>query len=163
MLYGEWEGGRSPRIAQLEELFASANASYRASENIQREMWHKYLFITTLSGMTSLMNSAVGPIRDAEDGLALTRQLFEETAAIMRRSGGALADDIVEKHMNVFSKQGYTVKSSMLRDMEKGVPVEADHLQGYLLSLAKLNGMDAPLLRTIYNKLKVYEINRSLS
>ncbi|MGO0063188.1 2-dehydropantoate 2-reductase [Brevibacillus fluminis] len=162
MLYGEWTGGSSQRMEQLAQLFAGANASYRASDNIQREMWHKYLFITTLSGMTTLMNSAVGPIRDAADGVALTQQLFEEVAAIMRKSGASLADDIVERHMKVFNKQGYAVKSSMLRDMEKGQPVEADHLQGYLLDLAKQNSVEAPLLRTIYNKLKVYEINRSL-
>lgn len=162
MLYGEWTGGSSQRMEQLAQLFAGANASYRASDNIQREMWHKYLFITTLSGMTTLMNSAVGPIRDAADGVALTQQLFEEVAAVMRKSGASLADDIVERHMKVFNKQGYAVKSSMLRDMEKGQPVEADHLQGYLLDLAKQNSVEAPLLRTIYNKLKVYEINRSL-
>lgn len=161
--YGEWAGGSSPRIERLAELFAGANASFRASDNIQREMWHKYLFIATMSGMTTLMNSAVGPIRDAVDGLDLTRQLFEEVALIMRKSGASLADDIVERHMNGFSKQGYPVKSSMLRDMEKGLPVEADHLQGYLLTLAKQHNIEAPLLRTIYNKLKVYEINRSLS
>ncbi|MGE5702181.1 MAG: 2-dehydropantoate 2-reductase [Clostridia bacterium] len=160
LLYGEWAGGRTPRIEQLESLFANANASYRFSDNIQREMWHKYLFITTLSGMTTLMNSSVGPIRDAQDGLALTRQLFEEAAAIMRASGASLADDIVERHMKVFMKQGYKVKSSMLRDMEKGLQVEADHLQGYLLALAKQHHVDAPLLRTVYNRLKVYEINR---
>ncbi|MET3292707.1 UNVERIFIED_CONTAM: 2-dehydropantoate 2-reductase [Brevibacillus sp. OAP136] len=162
MLYGEWTGGSSSRMEQLAQLFARANASYRASDNIEREMWHKYLFITTLSGMTTLMNSAVGPIRDAADGVALTQQLFEEVADIMRKSGASLADDIVERHMKVFNKQGYAVKSSMLRDMEKGQPVEADHLQGYLLDLAKQNNVEAPLLRTIYNKLKVYEINRSL-
>ncbi|RNB85915.1 2-dehydropantoate 2-reductase [Brevibacillus fluminis] len=162
MLYGEWTGGSSSRMEQLAQLFAGANASYRASDNIQREMWHKYLFITTLSGMTTLMNSAVGPIRDAADGVALTQQLFGEVADIMRKSGASLADDIVERHMKVFNKQGYAVKSSMLRDMEKGQPVEADHLQGYLLDLAKQNNVEAPLLRTIYNKLKVYEINRSL-
>jgi 2-dehydropantoate 2-reductase len=53
------------------------------------------------------------------------------------------------------------MKSSMLRDMEKGLPVEGDHLQGYLLKLADAHGVDTPLLRIVYTNLKVYEIKRT--
>jgi 2-dehydropantoate 2-reductase len=160
-VYGEWLGGRSERVEELEALFAGAKASFTLSENIQRDMWHKYMFITILSGMTTLMNSSVGPIRDAENGLELTRQLAEEVASVMRAAGAPIAEDIVDKQMDVFLKQGYHMKSSMLRDMEKGMPVEADHLQGYLLSLAERYGLNAPLLRIVYNNLKVYEIKRA--
>jgi 2-dehydropantoate 2-reductase len=160
-LYGEWLGGRSRRVEELERLFAGAKASFALSENIQRDMWHKYMFITVLSGMTTLMNAPVGPIREAENGLELARQLAEEVASVMRAAGAPIAEEIVDKQMDVFLKQGYNMKSSMLRDMEKGMPVEADHLQGYLLSLAERHGLDAPLLRIVYNNLKVYEIKRA--
>jgi 2-dehydropantoate 2-reductase len=161
LVYGEWAGGRTPRVEALERLFSGARAGFRLSENIQQEMWHKYLFITTLSGMTTLMNAAVGPIRDAVYGLDLTRQLAEEVAQVMRAAGAPIADDIVDKHMHLFSKQAYGMKSSMLRDMEKGLPVEADHLQGYLLKLADAHGVSVPMLRIVYNNLKVYEIKRN--
>ncbi len=161
LVYGEWAGGRSPRVEALSELFAGANANFRLSEQIVRDMWHKYLFITAMSGMTTLMNSAVGPIRDSVYGWELTGQLFEEIAAIMRAAGAPIAENIVDEQLKLFAKQGYAMKSSMLRDMEKGLPVEADHLQGYLLTLADKHGVEAPLLRIVYNNLKVYEIKRS--
>lgn len=161
LLYGEWGGGRSNRIGAVEQLFSGANARFRLSEHIQREMWHKYLFITTFSGMTTLMNSPIGPIREAEAGLPLIRQLAEEVAEVMRVIGAPIADDIVEKQMETYAKQGYAMKSSMLRDMEKGLSVEADHLQGYLLKHAEQHKLSTPLLRIVYNNLKVYEIKRS--
>ncbi|GAA4713474.1 2-dehydropantoate 2-reductase [Brevibacillus fulvus] len=163
LVYGEWEGGRSERVTVLEELFAGANANFVMSEFIQREMWHKYLFITTLSGMTTLMNAAVGPIRDSAYGKELTRQLAEEVAAIMRAVGAPIADHVVDMQTEVFLNQGYKMKASMLRDMEKGLPVEAEHLQGHLLRLADANGVQVPLLRIVYNNLKVYEIKRAAS
>lgn len=161
LVYGEWAGGRSARVDALEQFFAGANARFRLSEKIQREMWQKYLFITVFSGMTTLMNAPVGPIRETEYGLALTRQLVEEVAQVMRAIGAPVADDIVEKQMEIFAKQSYPMKSSMLRDMEKGVQVEGDHLQGYLLKRAEEQNLATPLLQIVYNNLKVYEIKRA--
>ncbi|UFJ39773.1 2-dehydropantoate 2-reductase [Brevibacillus humidisoli] len=158
--YGEWDGSRTSRIEALQELFAGAKATYTPSDHIIEEMWNKYLFIVTLSGMTTLMNAPVGPIRDAEYGLELSRQLFTEAAEVMKAAGAPMAADIVDRQMKVFEAQGYKMKSSMLRDMEKGLPVEADHLQGYLLRLAEAKQVNVPLLRVVYHNLKVYELKR---
>ncbi len=160
-LFGEWAGGRSSRIDELESVFSGTKAALRVSENIQRDMWHKYLFITTLSGVTTLMQSAVGPIRDAQFGTELTRQLAEEIVLVMRTLHAPIDEGIVDKQMKVFMNQGYAMKSSMLRDMEKGLPVEADHLQGWLLTRAESHGVSTPLLKVVYNNLKVYEIKRA--
>ncbi|MEJ8547839.1 2-dehydropantoate 2-reductase [Brevibacillus borstelensis] len=160
MVFGEWAGGESERVEALKQAFSGTKASIRASADIQRDMWQKYLFITTLSGITTLMNSSVGPIRDAVYGLELTRQLAEESAAVMRKLGAPIDPDVVDKQMDTFMKQGYRMKASMLRDMEKGLPVEADHLQGYLIRKADQLGMSVPLLKVVYNNLKVYELKR---
>ena len=159
-VFGEWDGGKSERVARIEEAFSGINAVFRASENIQQEAWHKYLFINTLSGITTLMNAACGPISASRYGLELTRQLAEEGAEVMRKLGAPILPDIVDKHMDLFRKQHETMKSSMLRDMEKGLPVEADHLQGYLLERAEELGVSTPLLKIVYNNLKVYEQKR---
>ncbi|PJW14770.1 hypothetical protein CV945_06730 [Geobacillus sp. Manikaran-105] len=43
----------------------------------------------------------------------------------------------------------------------KGLPIEADHLQGYLLELAKQYDIHAPMLETVYHNLKIYEAGRT--
>ena len=159
-VFGEWDGGKSERVLRIEEAFSGINGVMRASENIQREAWHKYLFITTLSGITTLMNAAVGPIAESRYGVELTRQLAEEVAAVMRACEAPILPDIVDKQIELFLKQDKTMKSSMLRDMEKGLPVEGDHLQGYLLQKAEQLGISVPLLKIVYNNLKVYEQKR---
>lgn len=160
-VFGEWEGGLSERVEQIAEAFSGINGSMRASTNIQRDAWQKYLFITTMSGITTLMNSAVGPIRDSLYGMELTRQLAEECASVIRALEAPIRPDIVDKQMETFQKQGAAMKSSMLRDMEKGLAVEGDHLQGYLLEHAEKRGLSTPLLKVVYNNLKVYEQKRS--
>ncbi len=156
--FGELAGGTSARVEAISEVFSGTKTVFHLSKNIEQDIWHKYLFITTLSGITTLMRSSIGPIR--EEGELFVEQLFEETAAIMRAAGAPIADGIVRKHMETVSKQSYAMKSSMLRDMEKSYPTEADHIQGYLLQLAEKHSIKAPLLSLVYSNLKVYEKNK---
>lgn len=159
--FGEWDGRRTSRIETLTQLFAGARAVFTPSERIVEEMWNKYLFIVTLSGLTTLMQAPIGPIREAPYGLELARQLISETASVMRAIGAPLAEDIVERQMKMLQGQGYKSKASMLRDMEKGLPTEGEHLQGYLIRLAEQHGLEVPLLKLIYHNLQVYELKRS--
>ncbi|MCR6110177.1 ketopantoate reductase family protein [Bacillus sp. A301a_S52] len=159
LTYGEWSGRKSPRTEELAEIFSGTKASFRISDQIEQDMWHKYLFITVLSGITSLMRSAIGPIRDTLEGRTYIQQLFEEVRHTMTEKGAPLANGIVEKQMRLIDNADFSMKSSMLRDIEKKQPIEADHLQGYLLLLAERLGIETPLLRLIYQHLKVYEKN----
>jgi len=159
-VFGEWEGGESERTLRIQEAFSGINGKFRASHNIQREVWHKYLLITTLSGVTTLLNSPVGPISSTPSGLELTRQLAEEVALVMRSLNAPLDGDIVNKQMELFQKTHASMKSSMLRDMEKGLLVEADHLQGYLLHRARELQLSTTMLQVVYTNLKVYEQKR---
>ncbi|MFD2972577.1 2-dehydropantoate 2-reductase [Peribacillus deserti] len=157
VVFGEMEERSSDRISRIAELLSGTKASFVLSEQIEQDMWHKYLFITTLSGLTTLMRSPVGPIRDLEGGRALFLQLLEETANIMSAHGAPIREDIVEEHLNTIVKMTYNMKSSMQRDMEKGTAVEAGHIPGFLLKLAEQYSIKAPLLTIIYQNLLVYE------
>jgi 2-dehydropantoate 2-reductase len=49
-----------------------------------------------------------------------------------------------------------SMKSSMLRDMEKGKPVESDHFHGALLKMAPEDAR-LPLIKAVYSKLSIYQ------
>ncbi|HWO98894.1 MAG TPA: 2-dehydropantoate 2-reductase [Bacillus sp. (in: firmicutes)] len=157
VVFGEFSGEQTTRITYINNAFQQTKASFRLSGQILQDMWQKYLFITTLSGVTTLMRAPIGPIREVENGRTFIETLCQEAAAIMRAEQAPLHEQIVQKHMNTMEKMTYGMKSSMQRDMEKGYQVEADHLQGYLLSLARKHGIHAPLLEVVYQNLKIYE------
>jgi 2-dehydropantoate 2-reductase len=52
---------------------------------------------------------------------------------------------------------GSPLTASMLRDIERGGPIEADHIIGDLLR----HGESSPLLRIAYTHLKAYEARRA--
>jgi 2-dehydropantoate 2-reductase len=157
LVYGEFLNKDSKRIQEIKKAFSGTKADFVLSDQIERDMWHKYMFITVMSGVTSLMRAPIGPIRESEGGRTIIRQLFEECANIMHAHKAPIHDNIVDEHMKSIDALGYDMKSSMQRDMEKVSFIEGDHLQGYLLELARENNISAQLLEVIYHNLKVYE------
>lgn len=157
LMFGEMKSQDSERIKHISKAFAGTKSSFILSENITQDMWHKYLFITVMSGVTTLMRAPIGPIRESESGRDFIQNLFEECMEIMRCVGAPIKDNIVQEHMKTIDKISYNMKSSMQRDMEKGSSIEAKHLQGYLLDVAEQFSIEAPLLGAVYQNLKVYE------
>ncbi|MBN8202305.1 ketopantoate reductase family protein [Bacillus sp. NTK034] len=158
-VFGERSGEKTERILKLYEAFSGTKANFRLSENIEQEMWHKYLFISTLSGVTSLFRSPIGPIRDQTFGLSSVKEVLKEASAIMRGLDAPLAVGIEDAQVQKIKEMSYEMKSSLQRDMEKQQAIEADHFFGYLLKKAELLDLDAPVIGTIYANLKVYEKN----
>ncbi|MGP7816761.1 2-dehydropantoate 2-reductase [Niallia sp. 01092] len=157
VVYGEFGNQDTERIHKITDSFSGAKADFILSDHIEQAMWHKYLFISVMSGVTSLLRAPIGPIRESDGGKDFIRQMFEEAAQIMRAYGAPIHENIVDEHMKTIDAIGYDMKSSMQRDMEKGSLIEGDHLQGYLLELAKNTSVPAPLLQVVYQNVKVYK------
>ena len=153
------EGEETPRIKAVAQLFAGANFQARLSLGIEQEMWDKWVFISAGAGITCLMRAAVGDIMAAGAG-DLAAALFEEAAEIAAASGFRLHHAVLARGKATFTTPGSRIMASMLRDIEKGGAIEADHIIGDLLSRAKQPN-PAGLLRIVYAHLKAYEARRA--
>ncbi|MBT2679652.1 ketopantoate reductase family protein [Bacillus sp. ISL-35] len=157
LVFGERNGERSERILQLHAAFDGTKANFRLSEKIEQEMWQKYLFITSLSGITSLFRSPIGPIRDQTQGAETVKRLLHETVEIMTAIGAPLSEGATDATWNRLNEIGHGMKSSLQRDMEKSLPTEGDHLFGFLLKKAAELRMDAPTLAAVYANVDIYD------
>jgi 2-dehydropantoate 2-reductase len=155
IVFGEINGEVTPRIKKIAEVFSKAGFKSILSEDIKTAMWNKYVFITGLSGITTLMYSAIGPIGESPYGLETFKGLFAEITEIAKTQGVDVYPP--EKNIDISFAMGPAMKASMLRDMEKGLPIEADHLQGELLKIADQLGLETPILKAVYSRLKIYE------
>ncbi|MGI2328708.1 ketopantoate reductase family protein [Planococcus sp. YIM B11945] len=159
LVFGERSGEKSDRILDLQKAFNGTKGDFVLSDQIDQEMWQKYLFITAMSGITSMMESPIGPIRELESGKRTIAAFIKELANVMFGIGAPIKDTVVQDQIEKIHSMGAGMKSSMQRDMEKSHPTEVEHLQGYLLEKAKEIGVSVPILETIYTKLKLYEQN----
>ncbi|MBN2910718.1 ketopantoate reductase family protein [Polycladomyces sp. WAk] len=159
IVFGEWNGRVSERVKAMLREMEGSKMQVRVSDHIVQEMWNKYAFIATFSGMTALMRTTVGGVTAAPFGKELFRRLLNEVVSVARSIEPSLPEEMEEKIWRVIEAQGPQMKSSLSRDIEKGLPTETDHLHGYLIRNAPAD-LDLPLLKTVYSHVKAYEADR---
>ena len=160
LVVGEQNRSRSERVAAIAAAFSGAKAELVVSDYILHAMWEKWAFISSLAGITSLMRASVGDIVSA-GGAGTALALLAECTDIVAAHGFVLRDESLEQGRSVVSAQGSALKASMLRDIERGAPTEADHILGDLLDRGAAHGRSAPLLRAAYTHVKAYELGRA--
>ena len=106
------------------------------------------------------MRASVGEILAAEDGEILMREALEACTAAAKAAGHAPRAESMQRTQNMLFARGATFTASMLRDIESGSHVEADHIVGYMLRHARAAGADTRLLATAYCHLQAYEARR---
>ncbi len=156
LAYGELDGARSVRAGKLDEFIQGAGFDAKLSPTIAREMWEKWVLLATLGGINSLMRGSIGEIEKA-GGAGLALQLLAECAAISTAAGHAPSQAFVASAAAAVTAKGSPLTSSMYRDLQAGMPVEAGQILGDLLVRAKALGVSAPLLAAASTHLTVYQ------
>jgi 2-dehydropantoate 2-reductase len=157
--FGERDGSLSPRSEAIRTAFAGTRFDSRLSDVILQEMWEKWVLIATMAGITCLMRAAVGDIVAADAG-DIAIALLQECSAVAKAHGFAPREATTGRNRTMLTTPGSTFAASMLRDIERSAPVEADHIVGDLLRRGTAKGGDFPLLRIAYAHLKAYEARR---
>lgn len=156
--FGELNGTRSARVEAIAAAMSKARFNARLSTMIVQEMWEKWVFIAS-AAITCLMRASVGDIQ-AAGGASLAAELIEECAAIAAAEGYTPGTDAVARSRATLTAAGSPLTSSMFRDMEQRLPIEADHIVGDLLRRGEKHGITTPILRLLYVHLKSYERRR---
>lgn len=153
--FGERSGMLSERVTSIDKLMDGARFDHRASLTILADMWEKWVFLATLAGATCLFRGTIGDIAAAPGGSDLVLALLEECKAIATAQGYPPRQPFLDRTGPLLTAAGSTLTASMLRDIEAGGPIEADHIIGDLL--ARGGGR---LLPIVYAHLKTYEMSR---
>lgn len=162
--FGELGGGVSARVQAVADEFGNAGFHAKASDKILQEMWEKWVFLASLAGSTCLFRAPVGVILATPDGAATVELLFAECRAIAAGHGHAVRDSFLERSRAMLFAEGSPLTASMLRDVQNGSRIEADHVLGDLIrrgGAARQASNELSVLRIVYSQLKAYEAQRS--
>ena len=147
-----------------EVLFADvgrARVDVKRSDAIVLEMWEKWVLLATLAASTCLMRAPVGDIVAAPGGEAVVVGLIDEIQSIAEANGNAARPHVMTRIRAMLTETGSVFAASMLRDLEAGGRIEADHIIGDLLHRGAEKSVETPLLRVAYAHLKAYEARRA--
>lgn len=144
----------NPDVLPNAVLAALSGASFdvQLSSQAEQDMWQKWVFIAASAGITSLMRGSVGDIVEG-GGVALAEQLVEECSAIAAANGFEPSGESKTRTLSLLTSAGSPLTASMLRDIEAGNRIEADHIIGDLVRRCPETAA-VPLLRTVLAGLK---------
>jgi 2-dehydropantoate 2-reductase len=160
VIFGEQNGEISSRVRAIKAAFDATSVLASAVPNIMQTMWEKLVHLSTVAGMTCLMRSTVGEIASVPGGSEILIKFLELNAEIASREGYPVSETFLREYRDLFNDTTSTYKASMLRDMERNGPIEADHIIGFVLGRAARYGLDLTMHRAAYANLKAYEARR---
>lgn len=157
-------GSRDPALPVPEAIAAGLRGlgpNVIHSDDILAAMWEKFSFIAALAGITCLLRGSVGEIVATADGADLAKRLYLECAQTARCSGYPPSAQAMLDAERFLTTSRSPLKASMLRDVERGAPTEAEHILGDLRTRALAQGVDTPLLCAALAYLRVHEAQRA--
>ncbi|HUP97059.1 MAG TPA: ketopantoate reductase family protein, partial [Usitatibacter sp.] len=150
ILFGERVQSASKRLAELADAVKRAGLGGGLSEDIEQEMWEKVAFLCALASTTTLFRANVREIIASPGGRETMERAYAANCAIARAEGHAPRAIAIERAMQRLTDPAGLWSASMLRDLEAGGQVEADHIVGWMLERARRHRLDDSILSTAY-------------
>jgi 2-dehydropantoate 2-reductase len=155
---GTIDGRADASLAAFAEAGNTAGFTVTVSDNIERECWHKFIFLSATSGATAVTRSTMGPILADPDTRALFRNIMRETLAVGKAKGVALDEGFIDERMTFADRLPASMKASMANDLDRGNRLELDWLAGEVCRLGRELKVPTPVNDTIYAALKLYRM-----
>jgi 2-dehydropantoate 2-reductase len=155
--FGELAGGRSARAGALEAAFHAAGVLAEQSENILREIWHKYIVVSPLAAVSSVVRLPTHQIAAHPDTRALYEGVAREVEALARASGVAVDADCVAQAMAFIDGVSSQHTVSTLLDLRAGRRLELDAMLGAAVRLGQRLGVPTPIANVLHAALRPYE------
>ena len=150
VVIGEPGGRVSGRVTALRDALRAGGVTADVSDDIQRTIWEKFVFLVGLSSTTTLMGTTVGPIRDNPESREFLRNVMRETVAVGRAAGIGLPADYADDRLAFADGLPADMTSSMHHDLNAGNRLELPWLAGTVVRLGRAHDIPTPVCQTVY-------------
>jgi 2-dehydropantoate 2-reductase len=156
MVFGELDGGKSPRGEAFAALCRQAGIDGVLSPAIHTELWMKFILLASNAGLMALARLPVGKLRDDPDIAPWFTTAYQEVTDVGRAAGVPLPADVVERTLYFNRRAPPELMASMAVDLVRGNRIELPWLSGKVVELGRQHGVPTPTHALIYAALKPY-------
>jgi 2-dehydropantoate 2-reductase len=160
VVVGERSGGSSPRVDALHEALLQGGINAEVSEDIERTIWEKFVFLVGLSATTTTLRTTLGPVREDPESRELLLNVMRETVAVGRAKGIDLPADYADDRLAFADGLPVDMTSSMHHDLEAGNRLEVAWLSGAVARFGQELGVATPVNQSVFEQLERYAASR---
>ena len=151
------EEGRK-KVTEVSELLDAAMVDHVVAEDIEREIWRKYILNCAYNVATACYDNTIGELRADPVKSKEYESLVEEAYEVARAKGVRVKpehrDEIIRRF---YEKLADDATSSLQRDIRAGKQAETDTFSGYIVREGKRLGVDVPVSERMYGRLLAKE------
>jgi 2-dehydropantoate 2-reductase len=156
---GHNDGHADATLAAFVDAAHKIKLDIALSDNMLRDIWIKFTFLTALAGVTAATRKPIGPLLEDPDTRALFHDIMAEIVTVGRAKGVPLPENFADERMGFADKTlPKDMKASMAHDLERGNRIELDWLNGKVVAFGRELGIPTPANATIYAVLKPYRM-----
>ena len=144
------------RAEEICSAFRDAGVPAEASDDIAVTLWTKFLFITTMAGVTSLAREYLRDLLPRPEWHKIIVGCMAEIERAGRASNVDLAPNIVADTLDYMESAKGAMSASMHADLLAGRPMELEALNGAVVRAGDAAGVATPINDVIYAALKPY-------
>ena len=151
IIFGEYDNSKTERAQEVNTIFNKSDIKNKISKDIHLDIWRKFLFIATVSGIGALTRVPFGEFQKDKDIMKMIQETANEIQAVANAKGIILTTDDVDRAINMFLSMGESTTASMQRDIMEGKPSELENFNGYIVNEGKRLDVKTPINAFTYN------------
>lgn len=154
---GEMEGGLTPRLEAVAEVWRSGGFRTLTFEDIHKMVWEKLICNVTYSGTCALTGLRVGEVQANPSAWSVATACANEAYQVARAKGIALDFDDPIAYVRAFGEKIPDARPSMLLDHLARRPAEVDNINGAIPREGAKVGIATPANSLVVALLKAKE------
>ena len=160
MRCGTIDGKPDARLSAFVEAAKVAGIDIQPQEDMNRERWQKFIFLSSMAGVNCMTRQAIGKVLADPDTRTFYKRLMQECLAVGQKSGAKVPSSWVDDRMTFSDNAPPGMKASMLHDLEAGNRLELDWLTGKVVSLGRELGVPTPASEAVYTAVKLHRMGK---
>lgn len=146
LAFGPMTGAPGPVATRFADAVRASGPDCDIPDDIRAMLWEKFVLLASVSALTCLARTNIGPIREIPGTAELLRQAVDEAAAVGRADCPGLRPDVADAVWQLINERlTHDMHASMLDDLERGRRIEIDYLSGDIARIGARHGVPAPL------------------
>ena len=145
----------------ISALLKKTGLPVRLSEDIRKDIYHKFLINVGLNALGAVARAENGKIAENEHLRNIAKELINEGVAVAKAEGFSFGD-VFEELMDVCKKTSGN-RNSLYQDILNGRKTEIDSLNGKIVELGKKHKISVPYNEAIVALTKAQGSLSSLS
>ena len=159
LTFGNRDLSKNNALKEFAEVCAKTKFDVALSDDINLDLWKKWVFISTVAGATTLFSCSLGEIVKSDFGKQIIIDLFNECRSIAKLYKYDYEDSEADIILKTITISGSPIKASMQRDVEKKSFTEHEQIFGDLINKGQKYNFDCPILMSCYVRMNVYQRN----